>query len=1114
MVVFVSVLLLLLVLGVHAQTPSRTSIKIGVQLPLTTQVVRDRNVSITALQAINLALGTLGASNQNLNAVEISKGMTAAGVGFSLEVIDTVQPFPTQFGGRTLNPIPGPVTLENMTASALSATVELLSRGVAAVIGDFGSEATQAQAFLTSRFAVPQCSYIAGSAALSNRAKYPYFFRTISPVTKLAAGLIRLCQAQGWKSIAVLYPTDDAFSSSFIPALNASDLRITNFPMPPHREEQAVREAVAASRVVFAPAFGDGLIATLKAIERTNNFASTAWVFVNDIRPKVKANMSSSFLESNPSSPLVGSTMITLPNDTKNILQFGKFIDLWTGYFNITPRPDGFEYNEISAFACATVLLRTIVRAIDSAPDPRAAALALAAGTWPKPVRVPDDLNAVKATGALGLISFDENGDADIGYEVYNWQPGKVTLMSQFLGGSPLERPVTRTFYFPDGKPTWKDSVSLREISVTIRQPLGQLLAILATIGILMTLFFTVVIVRGRHTPTIRAVSPRFCMLVLLGLALLYTSVGFQLAADPLLDQRTSSILCNVTPISFVIGLSLVISNIISKNHRLWQIFGSPLLFRQGVSDQYVFRRAALIVVANAALCVWWLLTAPFERLNINSDRETYCMCWMAPVGKEAGAVIDASDVPDLYNSIPFMLICVLDGILMVYAVILAWNTRKIPIRGFAPLTITALAQQNIFLGSMIVMPTFFAPLNSLYLVTMMLRTMVVLFCATFALFVFFVPPVYILWVYRDRPEAAIELDRIPTHGKHSAPGSTGAAGVGGPGAGGVSASGLARLSSAWDVFDTSAAAASGSPNALSPAAATDAYSAYPMASRLADPSLPTGTSSPQMRRRRSVAHFGTSGAHSLAFAPRLTQGPGIASDSFDGTLLVSKTSRMLPAFMDRMLGHYLPTWTRWRLAHVMLVPDRRLVTISEVIGASPAPSAAARGPTASNIAHHDDRVHWAFEYVSVTGPNDRLLLHQREQNAKAAASILPSAGLYDLRGGASSSFPPPHEQQHQHDGAADINPCRIVVRSTRHEFVFESQTPDEAAHWVALFQLGLSPHSTSGSASGGGGGGGGAGVGGGGGGWEPQSAVSATAYAYAYDEGDPEGGRPATTID
>lgn len=70
------------------------------------------------------------------------------------------------------------------------------------------SEMTEASASLTGLWQIPQCSCASASLSLSDKAMYPYFFRTAGSAVLFGEALVDWVDNMKWNMFALIYTND------------------------------------------------------------------------------------------------------------------------------------------------------------------------------------------------------------------------------------------------------------------------------------------------------------------------------------------------------------------------------------------------------------------------------------------------------------------------------------------------------------------------------------------------------------------------------------------------------------------------------------------------------------------------------------------------------------------------------------------------------------------------------------------------------------------------------------------------------------------------------------------------------------------------------------------
>ncbi|KNE63089.1 TBCK protein kinase [Allomyces macrogynus ATCC 38327] len=98
-------------------------------------------------------------------------------------------------------------------ASAFSA-LEAIKTGVVGILGGGNSDSAMQISLVTSAFRLPICSFIAGSALLSDKILYPWFYRFVVSAQAISSSVIDLMQAMKWTRFSLMSESGNSFVTS------------------------------------------------------------------------------------------------------------------------------------------------------------------------------------------------------------------------------------------------------------------------------------------------------------------------------------------------------------------------------------------------------------------------------------------------------------------------------------------------------------------------------------------------------------------------------------------------------------------------------------------------------------------------------------------------------------------------------------------------------------------------------------------------------------------------------------------------------------------------------------------------------------------------------------
>ncbi|KNE62057.1 hypothetical protein AMAG_07312 [Allomyces macrogynus ATCC 38327] len=91
---------------------------------------------------------------------------------------------------------------------------DAIKAGAAGILGGGTSDSSMKISLVTSAFRLPICSFIAGSAMLSDKTLFPWFFRFVDSARSLSTSIIALMRVMGWSRFALWSESGNSFIES------------------------------------------------------------------------------------------------------------------------------------------------------------------------------------------------------------------------------------------------------------------------------------------------------------------------------------------------------------------------------------------------------------------------------------------------------------------------------------------------------------------------------------------------------------------------------------------------------------------------------------------------------------------------------------------------------------------------------------------------------------------------------------------------------------------------------------------------------------------------------------------------------------------------------------
>ncbi|KAI8145338.1 periplasmic binding protein-like I [Fennellomyces sp. T-0311] len=660
---------------------------------------------------------------------------------------------------------------------AVFSTISLIQEGVIAVIGDISSSWTSLSALMTTTLQIPQCSFTAVATSLSDKTQYGYFFRTVPTKLLYADAAMSFIVSQGWPTFGILYTDDDIgqqLSESLIMKSKFKGIQVKAYQkFYDNGPESDIRASIdmlmnSGIQIVFVAAEGDAQLAVFSIAGHmgyVNN--NTVWMGMGRITDELfeAVNQFNTVLDErvHVSKPIVqknNTTAITYAAQTTSNLQpisfndtfsggvflfdatldlsgyppYDQFVDKWSHLDpNIYPyagRPN-ISSNEGLAYSCMMVMAHGFNQVLNNSTEVPQALKKLSDGQLGSYL-TPNTFNT-SFVGPAGPMLFDQNGDSMASnFKIFNVQHGNEVQIGTVLAG---DLTLTSQPFYHDGTSVPPSGIPTRTLlNPGYGSPVSVVIAAIAGLGTLFALFTMAIVILFRKREVFKASSPLFCVLELLGFIFCYTSMFFYNAYRTKVD-------CIMIPVTFHIGLALVLANLIAKNYRIYRIFNNVFVTKTVVTDVQLLKFSGGILVVVVTLLIGWLCTCQVVPINV-------------PVSRTAYYVRCSFQGPS--SSIFTTLLTVVPAAQLAFATFLSIKTRSVGknYSKYSEYKQIGISVYNIFFSSLIGFVIFSIPTTDYYTRHYLTMTTIV-WAITFSMLVLFLPKLHTFFFRKGRNDQA-----------------------------------------------------------------------------------------------------------------------------------------------------------------------------------------------------------------------------------------------------------------------------------------------------------------------------------------------------------------------
>ncbi|KAI8613442.1 periplasmic binding protein-like I [Chytriomyces sp. MP71] len=500
---------------------------------------------------------------------------------------------------------------------------------VIGVIGTEFSKTTKATAEVLSVGKIPYCSGAAGSPVLSDKNKYPYFFRTI-PALGSGDHIFQLLKLWGVSRVAAVYDPSDALSSethfdAFKSLINRGITVLDSVPVPDSTNAnvldyaaRTLEKATARYVVIFGNShFVGGVLYGLGQ----RGMVDSIHVYIGLNLP-VPPNKLSGF------SRYLRGYILLLPEQpggaSASQIQAEKELQSFTGY-NFTDSDYQGVDNTGSYRDCLMVLLSGFDKILKQSGEYAAAASHLSERKFQ------DDMNFTnfKDLGIHGVtadpIQLSINGDVLLPYQAYFFT-GENPSVSCLFGSTDIHATgfiKTRSppFFSNTSTPPPDQPEPVTIYTYSHASPAGIMLLVFSCIGVGGTLIAVIILVVYRRDMEIRAMSLPEAITLCVGCTVVFCVFITYLDLPTVLK-------CKLKFVGFYFGYILILSSLLSKTMYLYIIYRLKGVrkAKQLIKMRRNVRLANVMLIFGEIMLsmIWWKYAGSKPFVSIKSTAPYY----------------------------------------------------------------------------------------------------------------------------------------------------------------------------------------------------------------------------------------------------------------------------------------------------------------------------------------------------------------------------------------------------------------------------------------------------------------------------------------------------------
>ncbi|XP_077978603.1 gamma-aminobutyric acid type B receptor subunit 2-like isoform X2 [Glandiceps talaboti] len=524
-----------------------------------------------------------------------------------------------------------------------------------------------------------QLSYANTEPFLSEREKYPTFFRTVPSEADLNPAKLKLLEFFNWTHVATIHQDTPRFSiahnklSSDLESIGKQLMRVESFATDPKNAVQGIKESGARiilgffdeimARKVFCYAYKNKVFGSRYVWIIPGWYSEKWWMNVDfetecsieEILESIQGYLATERLSLGPQNmdTISGLTPLEYENQYRDAC--------------------GHNYHSLHGYAYdgVWVIASAIDKVLHHLNQNASNILNTRMGNKYIFNLLMEAMNETDFVGVTGPIKF-RGGDRLGTIVLEQYQNGEEVMVGEYHayndefvitntivwegGSAPIDRPII--FRYPSG------------VSFILYVTLGSL----SYLGIMIALMFLFFNMKFRKHRYIKMSSPFLNNLIIIGGILCYGSIYFLGLDGTYFTDHEFEIICTIKSWMIAVGFTVAFGAMFSKTWRVYSIFTNIKMKKKVIRDYRLFGIVGVLLLVDVIILVAWVLKDPLKRKIVEGAEQP------DPGGKDISIIPITHHCQSVHMSIWLAAIYIYKGVLMIFGCFLAWETRHVTI--------------------------------------------------------------------------------------------------------------------------------------------------------------------------------------------------------------------------------------------------------------------------------------------------------------------------------------------------------------------------------------------------------------------------------------------------